>query len=181
MRICRPGFKIKIEISGPVTRRQRRAMLLGIFHRVSPLFRLIEPGADEYPNGSLIHCDGNGENLIRDLDRGIKLRQALKTETRSEKLGFEIRMLRLKKGLSQKKLANKLGIDRGNISEIEKGHHNAKPGTIEAIKTHLNALTDKPTFDARGEGDVGWWTKLGRDRVGDEIDLSREFPPELFT
>src|SRR4051812_49386138 len=82
------GFTLKFEIVGRVTQRERRAMLLSIFGKVDELFGLVEPFMYDYEKGWIVHRDGHWENAFRDLDRGIKLRQALKAETSEQKTGF---------------------------------------------------------------------------------------------
>jgi DNA-binding XRE family transcriptional regulator len=147
MKIFLGTFNIEIEIYGSIPRRLRRVILLAIFYRINHLFELVKPSDTEHSAGAIAHMDGLAENKWRDLDRGIKLRQALKTESPLEQRGFEIRTLRLRKGHSQKKLAQALGLDRGNISEIEKGRHRGKAATLERIIAYLESQTDKPTFD----------------------------------
>lgn len=61
-----------------------------------------------------------------------------------EKLGINIRKLRIKNGLSQEQLAEKAKIDLTSVSEIESGLRNPSVKTIYkivlALKTTLSSL-----------------------------------------
>jgi transcriptional regulator with XRE-family HTH domain len=55
----------------------------------------------------------------------------------TKKLGENLKKLRLKKGLSQGDLANKLEVDRAYISNIENGRMNPTLSTLEKISGAL--------------------------------------------
>jgi transcriptional regulator with XRE-family HTH domain len=61
----------------------------------------------------------------------------------SKKLGENLRKLRLKKGLSQGVLANKLGVDRAYISNIENGRMNPTLSTLEKIAGALGVSSSE--------------------------------------
>ena len=54
-----------------------------------------------------------------------------------QKLGENLRKLRLKKGLSQGDLSKSLGVDRAYISNIENGRMNPTLSTLEKISVAL--------------------------------------------
>ena len=54
-----------------------------------------------------------------------------------QKLGENLRKLRLKKGLSQGDLSKSLGVDRAYISNIENGSMNPTLSTLEKISVAL--------------------------------------------
>ena len=57
-------------------------------------------------------------------------------------LGRAIRELRMKRGLSQSTLAERVGVDRKTINRIENGHHSTSVSTFAAI---AESLGEKPS------------------------------------
>lgn len=57
-------------------------------------------------------------------------------------LGRAIRELRIKRGLSQGTLAERVGVDRKTINRIENGHHSTSVSTFAAI---AESLGEKPS------------------------------------
>ncbi len=57
----------------------------------------------------------------------------------SEKLGKNLKKLRLKKNMSQGDLAKALGVDRAYISNIENGRMNPTLSTLEKIAGALRS------------------------------------------
>lgn len=76
----------------------------------------------------------------------------------SDDVGTQIEDRRTRLGLSRKALAERAGVDRGRLAEIEKGTaHNVRPATMGAIRQALDSLeagrnTDLPE-GARRIGD----------------------------
>jgi DNA-binding XRE family transcriptional regulator len=138
MRINAPRFNVTIRIHGRASRRERRAILLAAYRRIAPLFKVVCVTEPEYENGWIAHRDGSWQNAFRDLDRPISMRQAVKTRTQRQKLGFEIRMRRLKQGRSQEALAAAANINRSHLSRIERGHCQVKLSTLACIERVLN-------------------------------------------
>lgn len=58
-------------------------------------------------------------------------------EGESQELGSEIRKLRLKAGLSQEELAQRIGIQRTHLSDIERGIYRPKAETLNDIRDAL--------------------------------------------
>lgn len=56
-----------------------------------------------------------------------------------ERLGAELRALRLAKGLTTRALAEIVGVDHGHIVRIENGKYNVRIDTIDALAAALNA------------------------------------------
>ena len=54
-------------------------------------------------------------------------------------MGYMIKQLRIRKGISQKELAKLLDIDQTSISKYEKGQRNPTPENITKIAKALNA------------------------------------------
>ena len=57
---------------------------------------------------------------------------------RLKTLGFNIKIMRLKQGISQEKLAETIGVSNDTISNIENGHHKASILNIIDIARTLN-------------------------------------------
>ncbi len=60
-------------------------------------------------------------------------------ELKAEILAFQFRDLRKKKNLTQEQLAQKTGIEKGQISRIENGKYNLTLATINKIAMALDA------------------------------------------
>jgi len=67
-------------------------------------------------------------------------------QTAKELLGTRIREVRKLRGLSQERLAEKVGVDPKQISRIEGGKSAPSLDTLEAIATHLQ-VEIKDVFD----------------------------------
>jgi HTH-type transcriptional regulator / antitoxin HipB len=65
-------------------------------------------------------------------------------ELKAEILAYQFKELRKKKHLTQSQLAEKLGMEKGQISKIENGKFNLTLATINKIATALGA---KVSFD----------------------------------
>lgn len=52
-------------------------------------------------------------------------------------VGETLRDLRLRKGLSQERLAVLVGVDRGYLASLDRGEHLARRATIERLLPHL--------------------------------------------
>jgi len=68
----------------------------------------------------------------------------LKNELKAEILAHQFKELRKKKHLTQSQLAEKLGMEKGQISKIENGKFNLTIATINKI---VSALDAKVSFD----------------------------------
>lgn len=53
-------------------------------------------------------------------------------------IGWNLRRLRVDKGLSQERLALEAGIDRSYVGRVERGMENVTVSTLEAISLTLN-------------------------------------------
>lgn len=58
-------------------------------------------------------------------------------------VGDEIRKRRVDNGLSIKALAERAGVDRGTLAAIEDGNSSARPTTIAAVLTALDAFDEE--------------------------------------
>ena len=82
---------------------------------------------------------------------GIERTSDRLTETR-EIIGWNLRRLRVERGLSQERLALAAGIDRAYVGRVERGSENVTVATIEALASVLavpvSALFAEPEPDA---------------------------------
>lgn len=67
-------------------------------------------------------------------------------KTLKEKLGARIQKIRKLQNLTQEKLAEKIGLDTPNLSNIERGKRFVSAETLEKIVSALN-ITEKELFD----------------------------------
>ena len=136
-----PRMTLTFSIKGTASMAERRALANAIFLKIEPLFGLLSEEDTHCTRGFIWHRDGSWQNWMAEEDDGIRLRQALSTETPTEKLGFEIRTKRLRKGLSQEVLAALCGMDRSHLSAIEQGKHKPRLKTLIKIR---RAITEAP-------------------------------------
>ena len=67
-------------------------------------------------------------------------------QTLKEKLGARIQEIRKLQNLTQERLAEKIGLDTPNLSNIERGKRFLSAETLEKIVKALN-ITEKELFD----------------------------------
>jgi DNA-binding XRE family transcriptional regulator len=72
-------------------------------------------------------------------DPVIPKTNAIENELKAEILANQFKELRKKKNLTQEQLAEKTGIEKGQISRIENGKYNLTLATINKIATALGA------------------------------------------
>lgn len=104
----------------------RRALLLAIFLKIQEVL-------PDSTASAIFHFDGKKFDFSHDQEFQIKTTQALRTTSDAEKLGFRIRIWRLKKGWTQTDLSKKIGISRTHLSQIEQGWHFPSPKTVRAL------------------------------------------------
>ena len=75
--------------------------------------------------------------------KGTPKREQFEAELQADVIGYRLKELRLKQHLTQEHLAKKVGIDKTQISKIEKGKRNL---TLETITRITNALGAKVNF-----------------------------------
>ena len=72
-------------------------------------------------------------------EQGTENRIRFENELKSEVLAHKFKELRKKKHLTQSQLAEKLGMEKGQISKIENGKFNLTLATINRMATALGA------------------------------------------
>ncbi len=77
-------------------------------------------------------------------EQGTPQRIEFENELKAEILAYQFKELRKKKNLTQAQLAEKTGIEKGQISRIENGKYNLTLATINKIAAALGA---KVNFD----------------------------------
>jgi DNA-binding XRE family transcriptional regulator len=120
------GGKVRFWIWGPKTPQERRQIAMMIADMVSKVF-------GELNDSWIVHPDGYKANIPRDEDREIPLNRALKLVTEEGRIGFEIRMRRLKFGWSQRELSRRSGVDFKQISLIERGRCRIRETTFTRL------------------------------------------------
>ncbi len=76
--------------------------------------------------------------------KGTRDREEFEDELSADVLAYKIKKLRKEKHLTQTQLAEKLGVDKTQISKIENGKLNM---TIQSINRILRALDARIKFD----------------------------------
>lgn len=76
--------------------------------------------------------------------KGTPEREQFEDELSADVLAYKIKKLRKEKHLTQTQLAEKLGVDKTQISKIENGKLNM---TIQSINRILRALDARISFD----------------------------------
>jgi HTH-type transcriptional regulator / antitoxin HipB len=74
---------------------------------------------------------------------GTPKRDLFEAELQADVIAYQLKQLRIKQHLTQEQLAQKLGMDKTQISKIEKGNRNL---TLDTITRVANALGAKVNF-----------------------------------
>jgi HTH-type transcriptional regulator / antitoxin HipB len=76
-------------------------------------------------------------------EKGTSKRGQFEAELQADVIAYHLKQLRIKQHLTQEQLAQKLGMDKTQISKIEKGNRNL---TLDTITRIANALGVKINF-----------------------------------
>jgi DNA-binding XRE family transcriptional regulator len=129
------GFvKCTLSLRGPISKRMRRTMLVSVFRALVPVFREL--------SGYITHAESAPLNRFREEERGISLKQSPEATTSPQRLGFQIRIRRLKLKLTQAELAGLCEIRPSHLCELERGRCNPRPGTLRVIVSTLQRLEE---------------------------------------
>ena len=71
--------------------------------------------------------------------KGTPKRDEFEAELQADVIAYQLKELRIKQHLTQEQLAEKVGIDKTQISKIEKGNRNLTLDTITRIASALGA------------------------------------------
>lgn len=115
LEIQHPVFLIDIRIRARSTTRRRRALALVIYRQITRILKMTT-------DGFIRHSDCGSLGFTEE-DRGLSLAQAPDIGSKPGILGYQMRMVRLKLGLTQKSFATLIGINRHHLSKLEKGKH----------------------------------------------------------
>jgi DNA-binding XRE family transcriptional regulator len=96
----------------------------------------MRPFLEYFRGADMTHFD-HTPNFKRDDERGVKVFPSSSFDSRTGKLGFEIRTRRLEKGWTQQRLARAAGLCHSHLSEIERGHCNPHHHTLRVIEDAL--------------------------------------------
>ena len=131
-----------LELSGSVAH-----LTLRIQSRMAPkqrrmiavtFLKQIRPWLSYFQGAKLTHLgEGYLPNFARDQNQALLLRQFPGIQTSESQFGFEVRMQRLKMGLSQEKLAAMIKTSPCRISLIERGMVQMRKSTMQKIQRVL--------------------------------------------
>ena len=82
-----------------------------------------------------------------------KYEQQLSEELHADQLGEAIRQARILRNLTQEQLGQKIGVQKSQISRLEKG----KAVTLTTLARLFKALDIKTSIDIAGIGKVALW------------------------
>jgi DNA-binding XRE family transcriptional regulator len=136
-----PRCKLTVILEGPRDLDERTALSLAILRRITDFFGANHTDPNAYQSGWICHYTHSYANNYLREPKGIFLRNALKTETKEQPVGFGIRMLRLQNGWNQSELAHHAGVNRTHLSQIEKGKCKIRPETLAKIEKALGLPT----------------------------------------
>lgn len=140
-----PDFDLELKLLSRLGKRERRTIVRGFLRQIKPWLKYFKSGAIDHPNCAIIRS-------TRAIHRGISLDDAPSLENPKGALGYEIRMRRLRLGLSQTELAQRFQISRPHLSAIERGHHVPHPKTWHALQSFLQEPT--PSFDEQSTSEI---------------------------
>jgi DNA-binding XRE family transcriptional regulator len=124
-------FDLELKILSRQGKQERRALIKSFLRQIKPWLQYFKEGAIDHPDCTIIRNQ-------RAKSRGAKADQGQPIDTPAGALGYEIRMKRLKLGLSQSELAKQLQISRPHLSGLERGLHIPHEKTWKTIKNFLS-------------------------------------------
>ena len=131
-RVTLIGFvgRISFEIVSRLPPKERRAVAVAFFRHIRPFL-------DRYSRGDVHHSDGSND-FRRNEERGFTLFPSAEFDTKLGRLGFNIRMARLKRRRSQGQLALEAKISRKQLSLIERGLCCPHKATLQRLERALD-------------------------------------------
>lgn len=124
------GFQLKI--IGCMPPQARRTLGVSLIRSMKPILK--------YLRNFEIRHEGEMLSLPRLEERGLPLSRSPDLDTEAGRIGFEIRMKRLKIGWTQQELAARAVVNSRHLSEIELGLVRVRPRTLQKLQTVLDAL-----------------------------------------
>lgn len=124
-----PPFKFEFRISGPISSRGRRTILLMVFRKMKGLF-------GELDQAEINHAR---RDFFRSLFpfRPLSFRETPVLETPNAKAGYALRLVRHRNRLTLREVSELSGVDLSHLSSIERGKHTPSPGTVQRIESAL--------------------------------------------
>ena len=109
-----PIGSIQMRIRSRLSPRQRRTVGIAFMRQIRPFL-------EYFSTQSIYHTDHEITDFNRNDQRGLNLFSSADFSSKNAQCGFEIRMRRLEKGLSQQDLATQSGLSNRHLSKIERG------------------------------------------------------------
>lgn len=130
-------FELQIRLVSKLSKRERRTLARSLFTQIKPWMKTITRASIGHASHGLIIDQRNQQRIVRAL-------QSRSIDTPTGRFGFDIRMQRLKLGLSQDEFASKLGINRSHLSRIERGLHLPRTKLQSELTEALKGLEMPP-------------------------------------
>lgn len=126
-----PDLDIELKLLARLDPRERRAIVRSFLGQIKPWIRL-------FTRSTIDHSSSGYIRRRRSHERGVSTFESRPISTLKGQVGFEIRMQRLKFGLSQAELAAILNVRRSHLSDIERGLHLPRPRIRAALEKALS-------------------------------------------
>jgi hypothetical protein len=122
-------FRFEFRISGPISSRGRRTILLMVFRKIREIF------------GELKDAEINHERpdymAMLFPPRPLSLRETPRLNSPCARAGYSLRLMRHRNRLSLREVSELSGINIGHLSDLERGKHVPTRETVLRIKTAL--------------------------------------------
>lgn len=129
------SFALQLQLISEMNQRERSLIARSFFQWVKPWLEQVT----RVTHVSMDHTGHAAHISLKSRNRKLREFRISAIDTPAGKLGYEIRMRRLKIGRSQAELAGAVGIQRSHLSALERGLYRPKPGTLTQI---WKVLTD---------------------------------------
>lgn len=123
-------------------RKLRHALALAIHRHLGFILGFV-------PDSSLFHAGAASGGCIDDDRELVKPGHVPRLETGEEQLGFRMKLLRIRAGLTQEALSGKSGICRSHISKIERGHSRPNLRTLATLAKVLSVSLEDLVSQAK--------------------------------
>lgn len=130
-----PPFRFEFRISGPVSKRGRRAILTIVFKKLREVL-------NDFREVEIYHSQLQFPYGLFD-PRPVSLRQTPNLETKLGRAGYALRLRRHKSYLTLRELSELSGVDLHHISAIERGRHCPRKDTVQRLDLALTRYEEE--------------------------------------
>lgn len=135
---------VTIEVRSNLPPRDRRTIGITFLRLLSPFLRY-------FSTAEVFYSEDRSLDTWRTLARGVRIFRSASPDSETGRMGFEIRMARLKYAWSQTDLAAKANLSQFHISRLERGLCHPNASTIAILERVLNQRL--PSLGLRKKGE----------------------------